>query len=284
MAERWQNPAASPLASRWDLKDMVWLADHRTLSRRWRATSLATGWTRPDDWWAPEVESVARAVLADVRRADSVRDSVAAAARLGRARAQAGVGMPEALDDLYALYQLLPGGRPHADVLRSLAEAWAEVALRSCLAITCEDPLSGLASAAYLRTRLAEVYREAERAGRTASETHTLLVVRCDPGPAERADAQPDGDGSQARWDWMLHRLTLGDALRAVFSGGETFAALSRGVTLGLVARDEALPRMLRGLTHQLRQVVAAEPVRVWVEGLPPGLPDAYELLVDLRR
>lgn len=248
------------------------------LRRRWRASSLEDGWTRPDDWWAPEVDAMTTAVLAGLEA-----PSPYAVAELGRARAEAGVGLPEALDDLYSLYRLLPEGVPPPDVLRRLAEAWVEAGMATYKATTCEDPLSGLTSPAYLRTRLAEVYRESERSGRALSGTHALVVVRCQPPPPDAAD-QPADAVRERHWDWMVHRLLLGDVLRSAFSGGETFAALSAAVTVGLVVRDDALPLMLRGLGHQLRRYEPTSQSRVWIEGLPAALPAAYQLLGDLER
>ncbi len=251
------------------------LSAAQQLRRRWRATSLNAGWTRPDDWWAPEVDAMTTAVLTAFEAPTPY-----AVAELGRARAEAGVGLPEALDDLYALYRVLPEGVPPADVLRRLAEAWVEAGMASYRATTCEDPLSGLASPAYLRTRLAEVYREAERSGQVLSQTHALVVVRCQP--------PPPGSGEQTErdrnWDWLVHRLLLGDLLRSAFSGGETFAVLSAPVTVGLVVRDDALPRMLRGLGHQLRRYEPTCQARFWVEPLPSDLAAAYHLLEDLER
>ncbi|MGH3647984.1 MAG: hypothetical protein ACRDTM_12515 [Micromonosporaceae bacterium] len=249
------------------------LSAAQRLARRWRATSLEDGWTQPDDWWAPEVDAMTTAVIAALDA-----PSAYAVAGLGRARAEAGVGLPEALDDLYSLYRLLPGGVPPPDVLRRLAEAWVEAGTASYRATTCEDPLSGLTSPAYLRTRLAEVYRESERSGTAVSRTHALVVVRCQP------TALCTEDRSERHWDWMVHRLLLGDGLRTAFSGGETFAALSTGATVGLVVRGDTLPLMLRGLGHQLRRYEPTSRARVWVEGLPAALGAAYQLLEDLQR
>jgi hypothetical protein len=241
---------------------------HRRLRRRWRDTSLATGWTRPQDWWIPEVDAMAAAVL------ENCPD--AAVADLGRARAEAGVGLSEALDDLYSLYRVLPCGKPPPDVLRRLAEAWVAAGMDPYRATTCEDPLSGLTSPAYLRTRLAEVYRDAERSATAAPDTHALLVVRTQP---------PAGSAAQRGWDWMTYRLTLGDVVRSAFPGGETFTALSASTTVGLVLRDPAtLPPMLRGLDHQLRRYRTTRNARIWLERLPSGVGYAYQLLCDLER
>src|SRR5205823_2129741 len=52
----------------------------------WRVASLRAGWRVPRDWWVPAVEAVLVALAGD-------GDLVDACARLGRARAYAGVGL-----------------------------------------------------------------------------------------------------------------------------------------------------------------------------------------------
>src|SRR5262249_44458239 len=121
----------------------------------------------------------------------------AACADLGRSRARAGVGIAETIDDLVALFAVLSGdggqsagalaggggqrggalaggeeegagvrskGHPRDPALRlvgAIAEGWAEESVSQFARGGCEDPLSGMATLPYLRTRLAEVYREA---------------------------------------------------------------------------------------------------------------------------
>lgn len=200
------------------------------------------------------------------------RDVGAACAELGRARGEAGVGMAETLDDLCALYVELPAGVPPLDGLRALAVAWAEAGVAPLREVTCEDPLSGLASAAYLRTRLAELYREVERSGRTVSSRHGLLVV-------------PTGAAAAHRWDGLLRRLALGAALRAVFSGGETLAVLGPAAVVGLVERGPDLHNRLLSLRRRLDEATSTRGLpRVWLERLPETLPAAYDLLEDLAR
>jgi hypothetical protein len=80
----------------------------------------------------------------------------------------------------------------------------------------CEDPLSGLATVPYLRTRLGELYREAAQRGTSPADTHRLLVVSL-PRP-------PDP------WHRMALAIVVGYDLRAAFPGGET---------LGLGAQTE---------------------------------------------
>jgi len=239
--------------------------DAAALRRAWREASHVGGWSRPRDWWAPEVDAVVEAVW-------DRRDVVEACARLGRVRGEAGVGMTETLDDLCALYAALPSGVPPLRALRALVGAWADAGVAPLRTATCEDPLSGLASAVYLRTRLAELYREVERAGGTAPLRHGLVVV-------------PIGVPSGARWDGLLRRLALGEALRSVFSGGETLAVIGPGAVVGLVERDPQLHGRLSALRRRLGEIMDLGWLpRVWLERLPETLPAAYDLLEDLAR
>lgn len=234
--------------------------DATELRAAWSQESLRTGWSRADDWWTPEVDALVSALAAG-------RDPVSACGRLGRARADAGVGAREALTDLYALYRQLPGGGPPLTAVRALVESWTEATVAGIRAATCADPLSGLTSAAYLRTRLTEVYREAERDGATATDRHVILVV--DLG--DRAGDAP--------WEAMLFRLTLGDVLRSAFSGGETLATVGPRAVLGLVARDHHLARRVETLRGRLQRMRDLDGVRVWLERLPLSVQDALNLV-----
>ena len=75
------------------------------LRAAWRRQSLSAGWLAEDDWWTTAVDAVARAACRD----GSLRQ---ACAMLGRARAQAGVGISEAMTDVAALYRVLGEGTP----------------------------------------------------------------------------------------------------------------------------------------------------------------------------
>lgn len=261
-----------------------WLPGHGPVALReaWRRESAGSGWSRPDDWWAPEVDALAEAVASTgpVAPVDAA-GWLPACDRLGRARADAGVGLGEALDDLCALWRLLPAGAPPLPVVRAVAEAWADASLCHLATSTCEDPLTGLATAAYLRTRLAEVYREAERGAVPVPASHALLVVAAEPPDADPDD--PDATGATG-WRMLRHRLAVGVCLRTALSGGETLAALSATSAVGLVGRGPHLPPMLAGLRTGLTAHAALRPVRIWLEPLPPRLDEAYALLADLAR
>jgi hypothetical protein len=235
------------------------------LREAWRQAALDGGWTRPGDWWTAEVDAVVEALAGG-------GDALAAVTRLGQARADAAVGIREALDDLCALYQQLPAGGPPLTVVRALVEAWTEVAVSAIRSSTCEDPLSGLATAAYLRTRVAEVYREAEHAGTPAGSQRVLLVL------------QIDDLVMLAGWESLLLRLALGDCLRSVFSGGETLASVGPSTVIGLIGRDHWLPGQLKSLRARLADLGDVPELRIWTEALPRTLPAAYDLIESTGR
>jgi hypothetical protein len=244
----------------------------------------------PGDWWVPAVEAVAEAV-------GDGQDPAPACGRLGRARAEAGVGLDEAFADLAALHGVLgPGGAggfdgsargAEASLLRqlpagpftALALGWVEVACAPGGAGGCEDPLTGLVTPAYLGTRLGEVYREAERHGLPASAGSALVVA--DPGPAG-----PPPAGLPVELARIGHELSAAESVRAVFSGGETLCGVPAGRVLALVVRGPELAPRLAELRRLLSERPAApvRPARVWLEGLPPTLDAARRLVDELGR
>jgi hypothetical protein len=233
----------------------------RELRQAWRLGSAPT-WKNPRDWWAPEVDGLVDALV-------GADDALSACAQLGRARAEAGVGLREALDDLTALYLQLPAGGPPPGMIRALSESWAEACVATANRIaSCEDPLSGLTSAAYLRTRLAEVYRESERAGTSTGEEYLLLVV-----DASAALTEENSTG----WDAIVFRLRLGDALRTVFPGGETLSSVSPSLVIGLLPRGPRLQAQVERLNYELPRTEGMAGCQIWLEGLPATLPAAHD-------
>jgi hypothetical protein len=95
---------------------------HRTrvdrLRDAWYSTSDRTSWPRPGDWWQPAVDAMLRAIV----RGKDVREPCA---RLGQARAEAGLSLGQTIDDLAALYRHLPEASPPSWLVRILVDAWA---------------------------------------------------------------------------------------------------------------------------------------------------------------
>lgn len=95
---------------------------HRTkiddLRDAWHRSSDRTSWAQPDGWWTPAVDALILSVL----RGSDLREPCA---RLGRARAEAGLGLGQTIDDLAALYRLLRSGTPPTSLIRILVDAWS---------------------------------------------------------------------------------------------------------------------------------------------------------------
>src|SRR3954453_18143665 len=104
-------------------------------------------------------------------------DASSACAEVGRETARDGADLGEALDGLRATYARVQGGEPDYRALRALCVAWSEEPLGYLHQLSCEDPLTGLASLAHVRARLSEVYRGAVHGGRSTNASHALVVV-----------------------------------------------------------------------------------------------------------
>lgn len=223
------------------------------LREAWRRRSIDAGWSLPGDWWSPAVETVTEAICAG-------RGLGPALDRLGRARGRAGVGIGETIGDLGALYAELHGAEPPIGSVRATAEGWAETGITS--ALTCEDPLTGLVSAAYLRSRLGELYRESAHTGTAVSDTHRMVIV----------DIRDSGDP----WRKLARAVVIGADLRAVFAGGETLTLLAPDRAAALVPSRPELDFQ----AARLRKSLAGAPV--WIERLPPDLRTALTVIDDL--
>ncbi|GHF78108.1 hypothetical protein FHX82_004389 [Amycolatopsis bartoniae] len=200
------------------------------LRAKWQAASLGTGWRFPSDWALPEVDSVCAAVLRG-------RDPEAPLAALARARATAGAGLAEVLSDIAALHAVLSDTQEDdgsiapdvdalpAQLLRVTALAWAEVAMDQLAHIEVIDPLTGLPTTAYLRTRLGEIYRQAAVNGRAVGEDHALLVVGLDLSAV-------------SGWHRVTGMILLAEALRTVLDGGESIATVGPSTLVAVLPRD----------------------------------------------
>ncbi|GAA2154425.1 hypothetical protein GCM10009844_40200 [Nocardioides koreensis] len=239
---------------------------------------FAMGTRRPTD--GPE----ARAELPEVQRQgvpphfEAVGEALASGSGstdacevLGGNLAREGASLEEVLGGLAATCLVVRGREPDHAETRAIAVAWADATLAYLHQLSCEDPLTGLASLAHVRGRLADLYRGEVRRRVRVSESHALVVVAApvsrDPG--ERLDAD---DLTRA-----LRLSHLGATARTVFPGGETIGRLGPS-GLAVVARREGLgPRvaLLRRLLPDTDQ-----PLRVWIEGLP-GTDDAAARLLD---
>jgi hypothetical protein len=242
-----------------------------------RMAAVSDGGDIQGDWWTLTAEAVVGAVAGG-------GDPGLACARFGRQWAQDGASLPETLADLTRLY--LAAGRtepPYGAV--SVCVAWAEESVQFLGALSCEDPLTGLATMAHLRTRLSELYRGAERGARPLLVTHALLVVDLP-------------DGHLDPWARAFRLADVGRCLRAVLSGGETIARAARSRVVAVVDRGSDLPRSVAALRRLLADwpiapagahVIGAEVfgaewfgAEVRVEALPRSAESAARLLDEL--
>ncbi|MEU3275212.1 GGDEF domain-containing protein [Saccharomonospora sp. NPDC006951] len=247
----------------------------RALRARWRTASLAAGWRFPRDWGLPEVDAVCAAVLGREGEIDPAGvpgppmatpspghggqpAALTALAGLGRARAAAGTGLEETLTDLAALHAVMdePGAAdgfvaPDVDamparLLRVTAVAWADVALDQLTRAEVSDPLTGLPTIAYLRTRLAELYREADRDGGKVSDNRVIVVVTMDfvnaPG-----------------WSRLTGMILAADALGTAFDGGESLAVLGPSTVAAVAQRDDDVAARALALRRELSQRLAVD-------------------------
>lgn len=253
------------------------------LRTRWRTASIAAGWRFPSDWGLPEVDAVCASA---VRRSDLV----GALSGLGRARAKAGAGLDETLTDLAALHAVLtdedgtdgliatdPDAAP-TQLVRAAALAWADASFGELRTAEATENLTNLATHAYLRTRLDEVYRQALRDGVPAARTHALLVVTLDL-------AEVTG------WSRLMAMVLVADVLREVFDGGESIAILGPSVAVVLSQRDPTFGE--RGLSAGwlITQRLGADPQLhdarkplMRLEQLPPSVEAARALLNEISR
>jgi hypothetical protein len=196
--------------------------------------------------------------------------SVAACEVLGSVLARDGVSLAEALDDLARTCRLVLDAEPAHRDLRALAVAWSDAVLGYVHALSCADPLTGLASLAHLRTGITD----AHRAG-AAAETHALVVVVVEAAHESERPGEP-----LAR---AMQDARLGAVVRGVFPGRETIGHLAPGRLVVLADRDDRLARRVDLLVRMLDSGTPPRP-RVWIEGLPDGDAAAGSLLDELSR
>ncbi len=237
------------------------------LRDRWFEQSSAAGWAFVSDWHHPAVDALCEACL----RGSNIW---APAERLGSVRAQKGVSLGETLADLDGLACVLPDISDGV-VHRAASLGWAERMTAPRQAVF--DPLTGLVSVDYLRTRLGEVYRAAEVADTEVSATHALVTVRLNLA-------------GRTGWDRLTPLILAGDAMRTVFDGGQTLARLADHMAVVLAEREPMLARrthLLTGLVQERlgRDLPPGESIaRIWIERLPGAATAAVDLIGELAR
>jgi GGDEF domain-containing protein len=218
----------------------------------------------------PRFEAVGEALV-------SAADTRPACAVVGRDVARDGAALGEALDGLRTTFDLVLGVEPDFASVEALSVAWSEATLEFLHDLSCEDPLTGMASLAHLRTRVDELYRDAEQTGEPMSRSHALVVVEMAAADLRRR--------AEHQFTRALHLVQVAEMMRAVFAGGETIARLGADRAAIVVRREPQLGAsvaMLRELLGDLD--LGATDVRVWIEGLPASPASAPRLLDELSR
>ncbi|MFC7360510.1 hypothetical protein [Nocardioides astragali] len=198
----------------------------------------------------------------------------------GQDLARDGASMQETLDGLRTTWQLAVGTDPSYDGLAALITAWSETTLGYLHQLSCEDPLTGLASQAHLRSRISEVYRGQDAADALAGHALVLCAMPFDDDPSE----EPGDHFTRA-----MRLARAGELARTVFARDETIARLGMHRVAILARRDDRLGRrvrVLRTLLDRVQSEGASEgpQVRVWIEGLPASDRVAGVLLDELAR
>ena len=202
--------------------------------------------------------------------------SAEACAVVGWDLAQEGAALPEVLDGLRAVYHRILGSEPSFEDISAVCMAWSESTLGYLHQISCEDPMTGLASLAHIRTRLGELYRGETRASTDVPQEFALVI----------ADTPSDAPWHRHSGDDLgraMRMTQLGEAARTVFNGHETIGRLNDHRIVVVVDRDERLGRRVALLRTLLGQPAASN-TRVWIEGLPSSDYEAGHLLDELAR
>lgn len=210
--------------------------------------------------------------LDDVLLADAVRegrpDVADVALEVGASAARLGVPLHEVLDHVERAFA---GQEPSFEATRAAVLAWAEWALVLHADVSCEDPLTSLATTAYVRSRLAEIYRGAERDGHRVADRSALVVVEL---PSRHSGHEIEQS---------LRALDVAEAMRAVFAGDETVAQMSPRRFAALVGRERADVLSMSLLRILLERALGSHVhPRLWVEELPPSADGVARVLAGL--
>jgi hypothetical protein len=244
-----------------------------TRNRRGAQAEVASGAEAVEGaqaWLPARFEAVAERLAAG-------QDASVACAMVGRQTARDGADLGAALDGLRTTYARVQGGEPDFRALRALCEAWSEETLGYLHQLSCEDPLTGLASLAHLRARLSEVCRDAEQGGESMTTSHALVVLDLPlPGSAS---------GGRDPFESTFRLVRLATAARTVFPGGETICRATPRRLVVVAERGDLLARRV-GLLRDLVEALdpSAGRARVWIEGLPPTDDGAAQLLDEIAR
>lgn len=203
-------------------------------------------------------------------------DAHAACAVVGRDLARDGIDLSEALHDLRSTYAIVVGREPDFESTRSLGIAWSDETLGYLHEVSCENPLTGLATLSHVRGRLAEIQRGAESRGVVGEVGYALVVVDV---------PMLTGGNHEARLGSALVMAQVASKVRMVFDGEESIGEASPSRLLVVAARTDNLGSRVSTLRDFLVQATPPEcVVRVWIEGLPANASATSTLLDELAR
>jgi len=218
------------------------------------------------------------------------RDASVVCALVGREMARDGADLGEALDGLRITYARVLNQEPPFGAVRALGAAWSEETLGFLHQLSCENPLTGLASLPHLRARISETYRVADHRETPASTSHALVVI--DLPLVDRPAMWQDA------FESTLRLVRVAEHARIAFPAGETICQLSARRLVVLAERADLLAErvaVLRDLVEDLSTETSPRAstsgmltgatdgrARVWVEGLPPADAGAGALLDEL--
>jgi GGDEF domain-containing protein len=215
-------------------------------------------------------EAVGEALMSGV-------DIAASCSVVGRDVARDGASLGEALSALRSTYRLVLGTAPAFEAAEALSVAWSDATLEYLHDLSCEDPLTGLASLAHVRTRLDEIYRDSELTDVAVPGSQALVVVEL----CFRDRTAVAGH----TFTRAMRLVQVTEALRAVFSGGQTLGRLGLDRAVAVVPRTADLGMSVALLREFLSDLDLGDAdVRVWIEGLPASADAATRLLDDLAR
>ena len=195
----------------------------------------------------------------------------------GRVMAADGAAVDEALSGLRATWRLVRGQDPDFEAIAALVRAWGDETLSHVNQLSCDDPLTGLASLPHVRTLVAGLYRAQRRGAAHPRDSHALVVVDLVARPGAPPPRDPFGSA--------LRLMSLGESARAVFGQAEVIGRLTSHRIGVLTVREQRLGvrvRLLRKLLDGME--LEGHAPRIWIEGLPASETASNQMLDELAR